>query len=1678
MSDTQINVGMNVDGVVAGTNKAKSELRTLQAEVDKVARASKEGGAALGKVGEGVDAEKAAKQLSRIAQQVKRVSDEAVLGRNSVELFAEKLAKTGVNAEVYRPLLDAYSQVRKSTEQTNAEFTKSGRILDQYGNTAKGTAAALRQVPAQFTDIIVSLQGGQAPMTVLLQQGGQLKDVFGGVGNAAKALGGYVLDLINPFTATAAAIAAVGYAAYQGSQDIKAFELALALSGNASGVTTDQMRQLALATGSSADALAQFARAGVTGTEGLQKFADAAVRFEKFTGIAVKDSVAAWKSLGDEPVKNALKLNDTVAFLTPTIYAQIKALEAQGKSFEASVLAQNAYAQAQQRIADGAESKLNSVAYGWDQIAKAIDGAWKKLKDFTQGDPIAKQIADAQVRVKELQEKISAPVGFNTNYVGLAQAKEQLAIEQKRLFVLQSGQSLEKGVATEKAAQNKQLEAQAALDKEHDKYLSKAVERERELTKVRESTARANKGLQETINAGGAGAAAAQRTLIENERKLAEVEAGIRKRFAEAKAPTAKPDAFQSDVAKAYTKAIDDLDKVQLKASASADTLSKTQEVLRGIQSSPEWEAMNFRKKEEIILAASLSQAEEDRNAAMIAAKKVQDDYTKAAAESANSVEKKLQALADETQAYGLSIEKNISLAEAIDLVAIARLEEEVVRAKIANNDDAVKQLEREIKARKELAKELNKKANHTAEVEAGKAAAAATLAEWKRGWEETDRLARDVFTTWATDGSNAAQKIGDTLKKALLSAIYEATLKPIAFQLYTSIAGNGGAAGAVQAASGAGSSLSGLSNVFGTSASLFGAGFKAGLGSILGESGIAGGISAGTTAIGAGNVAGGLGTLAGAIGPVVVGLAALKSAMDYTVKDLGSALVANLGGGSTVVANRQDFQQTGGLFGGGTTLNSEWSAASAELTAYMDAQVKLVTESARAYGTALGLPVADLDSFKQQIEVSLTGLNADQAKEALNKAIAGFGDDLVSANFGASIDGLKQGSESASQTLVRVATEITAVNSTLGMLGGKLLSVDAAGIKAADGLVQAMGGLEAFQQQTASYYSQYYSQEEQRMQTALSIQARLAQGGIDVSIEQVLNGTREQFRALVDSFKDGGGLMDEAGQKAVAALMAVAGAFAGITTASANVSASSAAAAAAATESSFGAGVGTSGPSQSGWSGPGGPDGASEAANAILQERKTLQDELDNLTMTSTELLEKQRNALDESNRALFDQIQVAKEAARVAEQNKSLQDEYNQLTMTATQLRALEREEIAEANLELFDRITALKAEQEAIATANNAVDAALAGVQRAIDAEKKSIEAARQAAQERVGILKSIVDSIGSAVDNLRGNVDSTKAQAARQANAFIDNALATAQASGYMPDADDLKDAISKATAGINRDGLSQFEYEKQQLILAGKLEALGAIADPQLTAAEEAVKVAETQLQVLDDIMEEARKQVDELRGIDTSVKSVEAAIAELASAILGVQAATSGGAVTINPGDYQANGTSTGALEYIGESTGGLSNDFWKTWATHMQNVYGEDAGYKVYNMAIERGVTAAQLEEILGMSAGQANAWALSHGLAAFDVGTNLVPRDMVAKIHEGEAIIPKAYNPAAGGVSGNARLESLVEGLTKEVQRLQAIVNDGNKSNERIATAVNGNPDRPVPIDVLENSAGLATA
>jgi hypothetical protein len=78
---------------------------------------------------------------------------------------------------------------------------------------------------------------------------------------------------------------------------------------------------------------------------------------------------------------------------------------------------------------------------------------------------------------------------------------------------------------------------------------------------------------------------------------------------------------------------------------------------------------------------------------------------------------------------------------------------------------------------------------------------------------------------------------------------------------------------------------------------------------------------------------------------------------------------------------------------------------------------------------------------------------------------------------------------------------------------------------------------------------------------------------------------------------------------------------------------------------------------------------------------------------------------------------------------------------------------------------------------------------------------------------------------------------------------------------------------------------------------------------------------------------------------------------------------------------------------------------------------------------------------------------------IPGFAVGTNYVPRDMVAQIHQGEAIVPKAYNPAAGGQS---ELVAEVRALRGEVERLRtgafSAIEKNTRQTANVLTEVSG--------------------
>lgn len=293
--------------------------------------------------------------------------------------------------------------------QTSARAATAS--LGSMQMSAAQTSAALRMVPAQFTDIVVSLQSGQQPLTVLLQQGGQLKDMFGGIVPAAKALAGYVAGLVSPLTLLAGGIAALGVAYYQGTQEQDAFNKALVMTGNRVGTTTAQLTEMAkslsrngYSQSGAADALAQV---GQIGTQHLERFAAVALDLEKRVGIPVQNTVKELAELGKSPVEASIKLNQQYGYLTAATLAQIQALKEQGREDDAAALAQAAYTSAMADRTSEMERHLGRMERAWLAVKGAASGAWNAMVNFANG----RQVDPRVEQLERLQDQLAARQG-------------------------------------------------------------------------------------------------------------------------------------------------------------------------------------------------------------------------------------------------------------------------------------------------------------------------------------------------------------------------------------------------------------------------------------------------------------------------------------------------------------------------------------------------------------------------------------------------------------------------------------------------------------------------------------------------------------------------------------------------------------------------------------------------------------------------------------------------------------------------------------------------------------------------------------------------------------------------------------------------------------------------------------------------------------------------------------------------------------------------------------------------------------------------------------------------------------------------------------------------------------------------------------------------------------------
>jgi phage-related minor tail protein len=473
----------------AGFTEIGQQASTM---AQQVAQAGDRAERAVGNVGAGASTASRnvdAAQRNIIAA-IQRTTTAMEAGGRQTAAYYELLARQrGVDPSVLSPYIAQLRAVEQAQARTGASA----------GASAAQISAAMRTVPAQFTDIVTALQGGQQPLTVLLQQGGQLRDQFGSTGTAARALGGYILGLVNPYTVAAGAVGVLALAYKSGADEAEGFRRALILSGNAAGATSSQLedmrRNVAAISGSreAADALAQLVQTAQVPAESLQKFAVLAVDAQRVLGRSVEETVGEFEKLGKSPLQALNAIDDKYHFISASTYAQVKALQDQGKATEAANVAQQAYAAGVQEQKDKVLATLNSWEKAWLGLKMYASDAANAVVDFAGGREASNmEKINALLKERDGLEASKARAQARGLAADVAAYDAQLDANKRAINAIRDRADAEKARAKAEADAQKVDDARKQWMKDGDQYLTRQAQLERDVTKARNEGAAAN----------------------------------------------------------------------------------------------------------------------------------------------------------------------------------------------------------------------------------------------------------------------------------------------------------------------------------------------------------------------------------------------------------------------------------------------------------------------------------------------------------------------------------------------------------------------------------------------------------------------------------------------------------------------------------------------------------------------------------------------------------------------------------------------------------------------------------------------------------------------------------------------------------------------------------------------------------------------------------------------------------------------------------------------------------------------------------------------------------------------------------------------------------------------------------------------------------------------------------
>ena len=315
-------------------------------------------------------------------------------------------------ARVRRHFSGTESDAKKTAAVVEQSLSRQALAAQKAGISVGQYKAAMRMLPAQFTDVATQLAGGQSPWLILLQQGGQVKDSFGGMIPMFRGLAGAITLPMVGATSLAVATGALAYAWYQGNSTLSDFNKTLVLSGNQAGLTADRMLVLSragqaagLTFNQTSESLSALVKAGVSGEAQIASISQSVARFSSASGVEVDKVAEAFGKLTTDPTSGLTAMARQFHNVTAEQIAYVAQLQRSGDGAGALQAANEAATKGFDDQTRKLKDNMGTLETWADKTAQAFKSMWDAVLDIGRPDSSADMLAKAEKAFDEADKK-------------------------------------------------------------------------------------------------------------------------------------------------------------------------------------------------------------------------------------------------------------------------------------------------------------------------------------------------------------------------------------------------------------------------------------------------------------------------------------------------------------------------------------------------------------------------------------------------------------------------------------------------------------------------------------------------------------------------------------------------------------------------------------------------------------------------------------------------------------------------------------------------------------------------------------------------------------------------------------------------------------------------------------------------------------------------------------------------------------------------------------------------------------------------------------------------------------------------------------------------------------------------------------------------------------------------